>query len=99
MTNLLAAISGKDFSFTSGTKLHFSNVGTTSSFSDDELVIQITDDNIAEPRESFICKLQGDSLNAVQVTSPFQATIEIKDNDGEDTQTCYGMHDISNYSH
>ena len=96
---MLAAISGKDFSFTRGAKLHFSDINTNSSFSDDELVIQIIDDDIAEPRESFICNLQGDSLNAVQVTSPFQATIEIKDNDGEDTQTCYGMHDINSYSH
>ena len=94
---MLAAISGKDFRFTSGAKLHFSDVGTNGSFSDDELVIQIIDDDIAEPRESFICNLQGDSLNAVQVTNPFQATIEIKDNDGEDT--CYGMHDINSYSH
>lgn len=77
------AIPGKDFNFAAGFKLHFTDVGTNQSFSVNQVEIPIIDDDIAEPRESFICNLQGDSVNSVQVIFPSQATIEIIDNDGK----------------
>ena len=100
---LPTALSGKDFSFTVA-KLHFTDINTNSSISDEQVVIPIIDDDIAEPRESFICNLQGDSVNAVQAAFPSQVTIEIIDNDGEDMHVhrpCYSMtemHYSLNYS-
>ena len=96
---LPTAIPGKDFTFTEA-KLHFTDIDTNSSISDDQVVIPIIDDNIAEPRESFICNLQGDSVNAVQAVFPSQVTVEIIDNDGEDMHVhhpCYSVTEI-NYS-
>ena len=80
---LVAATPGKDFSFAVGSKLHFEDVGTNRSFSSDQLVVRIINDEIAEPKELFICALKGDTVNAVQTKSPNQVTIEIFDNDGE----------------
>ena len=83
-TAVLAAFPGRDFNFTVGTKLHFTDVGTNRSLSNDQVLIPIINDDIAEPRESFICSLQGDNVNSVQVVSPSQITIEIWDDDGTD---------------
>ena len=47
------------------------------------MVIPIIDDDIAEPRESFICTIQGGNVDSVLAIFPSQATIEIRDNDGE----------------
>ena len=80
---MCAAFPGKDFNFTAGTKLHFRDVGTIRSFSLDEVVIPIVNDDIAEPRESFICTLQGGIVDSVQAVFPSQVTIEIRDDDGE----------------
>ena len=80
---MCAATPGRDFNFTVGTKLHFSDVGTLRSLSRDRVVIPIINDEIAEPRESFICTLQGGIVDSVQAVFPSQATIEIRDNDGE----------------
>ena len=78
---MVAATPGKDFNFT-GSKLHFEDVGTNRSFSSDQLVVRIINDEIAEPKELFICALKGDTVNAVQTKSG-PVTIEIFDNDGE----------------
>ena len=83
VTALFAALPNKDFNFTIGTKLHFTDVGTSRSLSNDQIVIPIVNDDIAEPRESFICNLQGDSVNSVQVAFPNQVTIQIVDDDRE----------------
>ena len=80
---LVAATPGKDFSFAVGSKLHFEDVGTNRSYSSDQVVVRIINDEIAEPKELFICALKGDTVNAVQTKSPSQVTIEIFDNDGE----------------
>ena len=80
---MCAAFPGRDFNFTVETKLHFSDAFTTRSFSSDEVVIPTIDDDIAEPRESFICILQGGIVDSVQAIFPSQVTIEIRDDDGE----------------
>ena len=80
---LLAALPGRDYSFTVGTKLNFADVETFSSFSLHDLVIPIIDDNIAEPCESFICTLQGGAQDAVRASEPSQVTIRISDDDCE----------------
>ena len=54
------------------------------------MVIPIIDDNIAEPRESFICTLQGGAVDSVQAIFPSQVTIEIVDNDCEHIM-CYNF--------
>ena len=80
---LLAALPGRDYSFTVGTKLNFTDVETFSSFSFHDLVIPIINDNIAEPCESFICTLQGGAQDAVRASEPSQVTIRISDDDCE----------------
>ena len=80
---MCAAFPGRDFNFTVGTKLHFRDVGTTRSNSSDEVVIPIVNDECAELRESFICTLQGGTVESVQAIFPSQVTIEIRDDDGE----------------
>ena len=82
---LHAAIPGKDFNFTAGTKLSFTDVETLQSLSSDPLVIPIINDDIAEPCETFICTLQGGGIDSVQSTVPNRVTIEICDDDGEHT--------------
>ena len=80
---LCAALPGRDFNFTVGTKLHFTDIGDAVSNSSDQVVIPIINDDIAEPRESFICTLQGGIVDSVQAVFPSQVTIEIRDDDGE----------------
>ena len=80
---LLAAFLGRDFIFTAGSKLHFTDVDTSQSFSSDQVVIPIINDDIAEPCESFICTLQGSGVDSVRGIEPNQVTIKIFDNDGE----------------
>ena len=82
---MCAAFPGRDFNFTVGTKLHFTSPFTVRSISSDEVVIPIINDDIAEPRESFICTLQGGIVDSVQTVFPSQVTIEIRDDDGEHT--------------
>ena len=79
---LVAATPGKDFNI-NGSELHFEDVGTNRSNSSNQVVVRIINDEIAEPKELFICALKGDTVNAVQTKSPNQVTIEIFDNDGE----------------
>ena len=80
---MCAAFPGRDFNFTVGTKLHFTDVGDARSNSSDQVVIPIINDEIAEPRESFICTLQGGIVDSVQAIFPSQVTIEIRDDDSE----------------
>ena len=47
------------------------------------MVIPIINDNIAEPRKSFICTLQGGTDASIQNTFPSQVIINIDDDDGE----------------
>ena len=80
---LLAAFPDLDFSYTPGAKLHFTDVNTERSLSSDQVVIQIINDDIAEPCESFICTLQGGGVDSIRSIKPNQVTIEICDDDGE----------------
>ncbi len=80
---LFAAIPGRDFNFTAGSKLHFTDVYSLKSPSFDTVMILIINDDIAEPCESFICTLQGGALDAVHGSEPNQVTIEICDDDRE----------------
>ena len=63
--------------------LHFTDVNTARSCSSNQVVIQIINDDIAEPCESFICTLQGGGVQSVQGIEPNRVTIEICDDDGE----------------
>ena len=81
---LLAAFPGRDFNFTAGTKLHFTDVETFRSLSSDQVEIPIINDDIAEPCKSFICTLQGGSTDVIRGIEPNQITIEICDDDRED---------------
>ena len=47
------------------------------------MVIPIINDNIAEPRESFICTLQAGIVDSIQAIFPSKIMIEIRDDDGE----------------
>ena len=76
---MCAALPGRDFNFTVGTKLHFRDGGTRRSLSRDEVVIPIINDDIAEPREFFICTLQEGIVDSVQAIPPSQVVIEILD--------------------
>ena len=85
---MCTAFPGRDFSFTVGSKLHFGVVGTTLSLAHDEVVIPIINDDITEPRESFICTLHTvqshiGTVDSVRAIFPSQVTIEIRDDDGE----------------
>ena len=51
-------------------------------------MIPIINDEIAEPREKFICTLQGGIVDSVRAIFPSQVTIEIRDDDGEHMH-CY----------
>ena len=46
------------------------------------LTVTIVDDDIAEPRESFICNLQSGNADSVKAVPPTQVTISIIDKDG-----------------
>ena len=63
--------------------LQFNNVSTNVSLSSNQVVIQIINDDVAEPREFFICTLQAGIVDTVQAIFPSQVTIEIRDDDGE----------------
>ena len=80
---MLAASLGSDFIFAPGTRLNFTDVETIQSLSFEELVVPIINDDIAEPCESFICTLQGGTLDAVRGIEPNRVTIRICDDDGE----------------
>ena len=80
---MLSAFPNLDFSYTPGAKLHFRDVNTDRSFSSNQVVIRINNDDIAEPCESFICTLQGGGVQSVQGIEPNRVTIEICDDDGE----------------
>ena len=80
---MCAAFPGRDFNIIAGAKLLFSDAETWRSLSRNEVVIQIRNDEIAEPRESFICTLQGRRADGIQTISHDQVVIEIRDNDGE----------------
>ena len=82
-----AATPGKDFN-TTGTDLHFTDVGQSRTRSTVNVVIGIIDDDIAEPREIFICTLQGAASGDIQGIEPNRVTIEICDNDGEHSMCC-----------
>ena len=79
----LAAEPDKDFTFTPGSKLHFTSIETETSLSFPPLVIPIINDNITEPCESFICTLQGGALDDVRGVEPNRVTIQICDDDRE----------------
>ena len=80
---MLAASLGRDFIFTPGTRLNFTDVETLRSLSIEELVVPIINDNIAEPCESFICLFEGFALDTVRSIEPDRVTIRICDDDGE----------------
>ena len=80
---LFAAIPGRDFNFTTGAKLHFTNVDSLKSSSLDPVLISIINDDIAEPCKAFICTLEGGAVNAVRGSEPNRVTIEICDDDRE----------------
>ena len=80
---LLAAFPGTDFNFTAGARLNFRDVDTFQSFSSDQVVIPIINDDVVEPCESFICTLHGGSVDSVKAIEPNLVTIEICDDDGE----------------
>ena len=85
---LFAAIPGRDFNFTAGAKLHFTNVGSLKSRSLDPVMISIIDDDIAEPCKSFFCTLEGGAVGAVRGSEPNRVTIEICDDDREHMHMC-----------
>ena len=87
---LFAAVPDRDF-ITVGTRLHFTGVGEERTRSSTNVLITIIDDDIAEPREIFICTLLGGSLDSVMVMEPNLVTVEIRDNDGEHN-VCYGLY-------
>ena len=76
---LFAAILGRDFNLTPGTKLHFTDVGSLKSRSLNPVMISIINDDIAEPCKYFICTLQGGAVDAVRGIEPNRITIEICD--------------------
>ena len=82
---LFAAHYGSDFSFITGTKLHFTEIETFQSFSKNQVLLSIVNDDIAEPCESFICTLQQGvgALYAVRSIVPNHVTVRICDDDSE----------------
>ena len=83
LCHLHAAFPNRDFNFTTGTRIVFTDVETPQSLSSNELVVPIINDDIAEPCESFICTLQGGALDAIRGIEPNRVTIQICDDDGE----------------
>ena len=79
---LFAAFPGIDFNFTGRGRLNFRDVETLQSFSSDQVVIPIINDDIAEPCEYFVCA-QGTGVDSVQAIEPNRVTIKICDDDGE----------------
>ena len=85
---LFAALPDKDFVVLSGRILEFTDVGSLRSNSSNRVVLLIIDDEIAEPCESFICTLQGGSLDRVRGVEPNRVTVRISDDDGELKRVC-----------
>ena len=67
----------------SQTVLIFSDVGVNRTSSDSPLIATIVDDDVAEPRECFICNLQSGNADPVKAVPPTQVTVCISDNDGK----------------
>ena len=80
---MFAAIPGRDFAVLSGSTLEFTDVQTDRSNSSNNLTLLIVDNVIAEPCESFICTLQGGSVDGVRGVEPNRVTVRICDDDGE----------------
>ena len=72
---------GSDWNVTQ-TKLQFSDTGRLTAVSDVPLTAVIVDDDVAEPRESFICNLQSGNADDIKAVPPTQITVSILDNDG-----------------
>ena len=51
-------------------------------------MLSISDDNITEPCESFICTLQGGAVDRVRGVEPNRVTVRICDDDGEYKEVC-----------
>ena len=66
----------------------FTDVETLRSNSSNNLTLSIIDDDITEPCESFICTLQGGSLDRVRGVEPNRVTVRICDDDGEHKHVC-----------
>ena len=67
----------------------FTDVETLRSNSSNNLMLLIIDDDIAEPCESFVCTLQGDSVDYfVHGVEPNRVTVRICDDDGEHKRVC-----------
>ena len=64
------------------TALTFSDVGVRRTSSDRPLIATIVDDDVAEPRESFICNLLSGNADPVRAVPPTQVTETIMDDDG-----------------
>ena len=82
MYTFFSVATSADFMFTSF-RFQFTSVLQPNSTAANQLVIPIVDDDIAEPRESFICTLQSGSTQSVQTRHPEQVTVDIIDDDGE----------------
>lgn len=78
---LFAAFPDRDFIFTAGSKLYFQVTGQQRTLSSNKVVIQIFNDDIAEPPESFICTFQAQTLGYVKCID--RVRIEIQDDDGK----------------
>jgi hypothetical protein len=79
-TNVIPANRGSDWNVTQ-TKLQFSDTGRLTAVSDVPLTAVIVDDDVAEPRESFICNLQSGNADDIKAVPPTQITVSILDND------------------
>ena len=85
---MFAAVPGKDFVVLSGSSLEFIDVGTLRSESRNSVNLSIINDDIAEPRESFICTLQGHPVGRVRGVEPHRATVRVCDDGGEHKHVC-----------
>ena len=79
---MFAAFPGEDFNFTVETKLHFTDFNANRSQSK-QIVIPILNDDVAEPRESFVCTMNTGEANKYKILYPSQVLIKISDDDGE----------------
>ena len=80
---MIAAFPGRDFEVISGSTLDFTDIETLRSNTSNSLNLSIIDDDITEPCESFICTLQGGSVDQVHIVEPNQMTVRVCDDDGE----------------
>ena len=94
---MFAAIPGRDFNFTPGTKLNFIDVGSLKSRSFDPVMISIINDDIAEPCESFICTLEGGAADLIRGIEPNRITIEICDDDRKYSHACVKIYTMKPY--